>query len=81
MPDFFLRGASGLTSKALYVEKLLQESEQVARQTGTALGRAPRLAAKVAAPPQALSPNVVRERTPGSQGGASHAEEGETWRR
>ena len=29
---------------------------QVARQTGTALGRAPRLAAKVAAPPQALKP-------------------------
>ena len=28
MPDFFRRGASGLTSKALYVEKFLQESEQ-----------------------------------------------------
>ncbi len=45
-----------LSSTALYVGQLLQESEQVARQTGTALGRIPRLAAKVATPPLAQVP-------------------------
>jgi len=44
----------------LYVDEVVQESELVVRQTGTALGRVPRLAAKVAAPPQALSPNGCR---------------------
>jgi hypothetical protein len=45
-------------SAALYVDEVVQESELVVRQTDAALGeRSSRLAARVAAPPQALSPN------------------------
>ena len=44
-------------SASLYVDDMVQESELVERQTGAALGEEPRLAAEVAAPPLALSPN------------------------
>jgi hypothetical protein len=46
-----------LSSTALYVHEVVPESELVVRQTGAALGEKSRLAAKVAAPPLALSPN------------------------
>jgi hypothetical protein len=46
-----------LLSTPLYVDEVVQESELVVRQAGTALGVKSRLAARVAAPPLALSPN------------------------
>jgi hypothetical protein len=46
----------------LYVDNLVQESELVVRQTGAPLGEKSRLAAKVAAPPLALSPNGCKGR-------------------
>jgi hypothetical protein len=49
-------------STALYVDDLVQRSELVERQTGAALGDRSRLAAKVAAPPLALSPNGCKGR-------------------
>ena len=47
-------------STPLYVDEVVQESELVVRQTGTALGEKSRLAAEVAVPPLALSPNGCR---------------------
>ena len=47
---------------ALYVDEVVQESELVVRQTGAALGETSRLAARVAAPPLALSPNGCKGR-------------------
>jgi len=44
-------------SAPLYVADVVEESKDVARQTGAPLGKTPRLAAKVAAPPQRSSPN------------------------
>ena len=44
-------------STTLYVDEVVQESELVVRQTGTPLGEKSRLAAEVAVPPLALSPN------------------------
>jgi hypothetical protein len=41
----------------LYVDDVVQESELVERQAGAALGATSRLAAKVAVPPIAPSPN------------------------
>jgi hypothetical protein len=49
-------------STALYVDEVVQESELVVRQTGAPLGARSRLAAKVAAPPLALSPNGCKGR-------------------
>jgi hypothetical protein len=47
-------------STSLYVDEMVQESELVVRQTGTPLGEKSRLAAEVAVPPLALSPNGCR---------------------
>ncbi len=44
-------------STPLYVDDLVEGSELVVRQTGAPLGERSRLAARVAAPPIALSPN------------------------
>jgi hypothetical protein len=44
-------------SASLYVGGLVQESELAKRQSGASLGKTPRLAAKVAASPTALSPD------------------------
>jgi hypothetical protein len=44
-------------STALYVANVVEESTDVARQAGAALGKTPRLAAKVVAPSQRSSPN------------------------
>jgi len=41
----------------LYVDDVVQESELVVRQAGASLGNRARLAARVVASPQALSPN------------------------
>jgi hypothetical protein len=49
-------------SAPLYVDDLVQESESVVRQTGARLGEKSRLAAKVAVPPLALSPNGCKGR-------------------
>ena len=46
----------------LYVDEVVQEAESVVRQIGASLGQVPRLAAKVAAPPLALSPNGCKGR-------------------
>jgi hypothetical protein len=46
-----------LSSTALYIDEVVPESELVVRQTGAALGVKSRLAAEVAVPPLALSPN------------------------
>jgi hypothetical protein len=46
-----------LSSTPLYVDEVVQESELVVRQAGAPLGNGARLAARVAAPPLALSPN------------------------
>ena len=56
--ESFLSGH--LFSTPLYVDGLVQESEQGTRQTGAPLGTLPRLAARVATPPQRLSPNGCR---------------------
>jgi hypothetical protein len=44
-------------SASLYVGELVQELKLVVRQAGAPLGNGARLAARVAAPPLALSPN------------------------
>jgi hypothetical protein len=44
-------------STALYVDEVVQESELVVRQTDAPSGERSRLAARVAIPPLALSPN------------------------
>ena len=44
-------------STPLYVDEVIEESELVVRQAGTALGVKSRLAAEVAAPPLVLSPD------------------------
>jgi hypothetical protein len=49
-------------SATLYVDNLVEESELVERQAGAALGTRSRLAARVAAPPLALSPNGCKGR-------------------
>jgi hypothetical protein len=49
-------------SAALYVDDLVEESKLMVRQTGAALGERSRLAAKVAAPSLALSPNGCKGR-------------------
>ena len=48
---------ASLKNTPLYVDEVVQESELVVRQTGTPLGEKSRLAARVAVPPLALSPN------------------------
>ena len=70
-----------LSSTPLYVGELVQESELVVRQTDAPSGERSRLAARVVAPPLALSPNGCKGRKSGLQGGASRAEEGGTWMR
>jgi hypothetical protein len=49
-------------SASLYVDEVVQESELVVRQAGAPLGKRARLAARVAAPPLALSPNGCKGR-------------------
>ena len=49
-------------STALYVANVVEPSRDVARQAGAALGKVPRLAAKVAAPSQRSSPNGCKGR-------------------
>jgi hypothetical protein len=49
-------------STPLYDADVVEESKDVARQTGAPLGKTPRLAAKVAAPPQRSSPNGCKGR-------------------
>jgi hypothetical protein len=46
----------------LYVADVVKSSTDEARQAGAALGKEPRLAAKVAAPPARLSPNGCKGR-------------------
>src|SRR5713226_6665291 len=57
------------SSTPLYVDDLVEGSELVVRQTGAPLGERSRLAARVAAPPIALSPNGCMGRKSGLQGG------------
>jgi len=49
-------------STALYVANVVEESEDMARQAGAALGKVPRLAAKVAAPSRRSSPHGCKGR-------------------
>ena len=53
-------GANSFFSAALYVADVVESSTDEARQAGASLGKKPRLAAKVAAPPSCLSPNGCR---------------------
>jgi hypothetical protein len=53
---------SAHSSTPLYVDEVVQEAELVVRQAGAPLGAKARLAAKVAAPPLALSPNGCKGR-------------------
>jgi hypothetical protein len=55
-------GCENPFSTALYVTDVVEESKDVARQAGAALGKIPRLAAKVAAPSRRSSPNGCKGR-------------------